>query len=98
MGQSFTLSPGHLVTPSSHHSEAASTKNRLPSTTRSVKMHVPPPTLLPLPDAGLFDGGDRWAALLVEALIEPDVGDDGHIPHQTDVRAGHRCRPRALGR
>jgi hypothetical protein len=55
-----------------------------------VEVDVPPAPALALPDARLLVAGRHHEALRVLALVEAHVGDDGHVPHDADVRRAHR--------
>src|SRR6266511_1598307 len=57
---------------------------------RAVEVDVSPAAVAALPDARLLEAGGEGPALVVEALVEADVGDHSDVAHQADVRRRHR--------
>src|SRR5438067_1280290 len=57
---------------------------------RAMEMDVPPPAILPLPDARFFHARRHGRSLRIQALVEPDIGDHGDVAHDSHLGGAHR--------
>jgi len=71
------------------------TKLALFARRRAVEVDVPPMAVLFLPDARFFKGLRRGRPVGVRALREADIGHEGDVAHDSNVRRDHRGEPPA---
>src|SRR5439155_16629461 len=56
---------------------------------RAVEMNMLPMRALPLPNARLFEAGAHRQAVRTHALVQPHIGNDGHVSQHADAGRTH---------